>query len=476
MTALELGDIQGFVVSSYARLTCAAYVLLRITSPPAARDWLARTADAVTTARGAQEPSINIALSFSGLRKLELDPATLDTFPLAFQDGMASEGRARILGDTGESAPEHWLWGASTREVHVLEMIFASDEGKLTTWLGERAAVRENYDGFEEIDTLRAGRQPNTREHFGFVDSIARPTVEGLPGESQALLQSSSKPLKPGEFVLGYPDDYGKPAVGATIDPSWDPGPNPLLPNAPSGQPGPPRRDLGKNGTYLVFRQLEQHVATFWQFLEQATAPNPGQRDVAACERLAAKLVGRWLSGAPLVKAWERDPGPGDPLSTDNDFGYIQQDPYGFRCPIGAHIRRSNPRDSLESGPARSLRSTRRHSIIRRGRLYGEQIKDRFQDDGAKRGLYFICLNGDLERQFEFIQQTWLNNPVFGRLYNEQDPIVGNLGGGQGLMTIPANPVRTRVPGLRNFITVRGGAYFFMPGINALRVLAHSRR
>jgi Dyp-type peroxidase family len=474
MVTLASPDIQGLVVSAYRHLPRAAYILLRITDPAAARAYLRDTIPQITGAQGKQDRALNLALGYGGLARLGLHPDDLSTFPAAFQEGMASARRSRILGDTGRSAPQHWDWGGEGREVDILELVFAPDDTRLADLLGEREAARSRFGGLEQVgETLRTSPQQDNREHFGFNDGIAVPAVEGFPGEGQKERSTSSEPLKPGEFVLGYPDDYGRPAIGPTVDPSRDRDQHEPLPDAPAQSRSRPLRHLGMNGSYLAFRQIEQHVAAFWQFLDQATRSPSSSRDEAACERLAAKFVGRWLSGAPLVKHPDSDPIPAGSFSGDNDFGFAT-DRYGLRCPIGAHIRRANPRDSLESGPARSLRSTRRHAILRRSRPYGERILNRFQHDGQQRGIYFLCLNGDLERQFEFIQQTWLTNPVFGGLNGERDPLVGNPDG-QGIMTFHANEkdsVRTRVQNLSSFVTIRGGAYFFMPGIRALSYLS----
>jgi len=225
------------------------------------------------------------------------------------------------------------------------------------------------------------------------------------------------------------------------------------------------RKDFGRNGTYLVFRKLAQHVGLFRDFLTQ-NAP-PGGQDL-----LAAKLVGRWASGAPLTLHPTRDPG-----IASNDFGYHKKDRNGFQCPIGAHIRRANPRDDLEHDSQQSVLTVERHRILRRGVLYGPRLLEGKPDDGQPRGLLFICLNADIRRQFEFIQQTWLNNPKFAGLHNDRDPIVGaNREPGQPPkgryeMIIQQETVRKRLRDLPRFVTMRGGGYFFLPGIKALRFL-----
>jgi Dyp-type peroxidase family len=218
-----------------------------------------------------------------------------------------------------------------------------------------------------------------------------------------------------------------------------------------------------------VFRQLAQDVAKFWNFLDHETLDRHGRSDPWARDRLGAKFVGRWRSGAPLVlspKCDDRD------LGSENNFTYFEKDVQGTRCPIGSHIRRSNPRDSLGPETTTALTSANRHRILRRGRSYGPHIENPLVDDGVKRGLHFICLNSDIERQFEFVQQTWINSRVFGGLEGEVDPLIGNLPKGDCIFTVQGEPLRTRVHGLSRFVTVKGGAYFFLPSIKALRYLA----
>jgi Dyp-type peroxidase family len=226
----------------------------------------------------------------------------------------------------------------------------------------------------------------------------------------------------------------------------------------------PGMHDLGRNGSYLVFRQLAQDVAKFWKFVDGAAREANVDR-----ERLAAKFVGRWKSGAPLALSPQQD---NPTLSNENNFAFFEKDVHGFACPIGSHIRRSNPRDSLGPDAPTALNSANRHRILRRGRSYGHRLQDPMVDDGAKRGLHFLCLNSDIERQFEFVQQTWINNPTFGGLDGEVDPLVGNLAKSNCNFTVQDQPLRTRVHGLSRFVTVKGGSYFFLPSIRALKYLA----
>jgi Dyp-type peroxidase family len=245
---------------------------------------------------------------------------------------------------------------------------------------------------------------------------------------------------------------------------SPDQDPHRLLPRDADGSGA---ADLGRNGSYLVLRQLEQDVAGFHGYLDRATRDEAGNSDPQAAERLGAKIVGRWPSGAPLVLDPERD----DPEHGNrNDFGYHATDPDGLACPIGAHVRRANPRDSLDPKPGTeaSVAINHRHRILRRGR--GFLTED--PDGTVRTGLYFACFNSNIARQFEFIQHSWLGDPGFNLLDDATDPLVGLRHGGGGTFTEQARPLRRRYLDLPQFVHVRGGAYFFMPGVNALRFLA----
>lgn len=454
-TQLERHDIQGFVLSSYAHLPCANYVLLRISDAASARGWLARLENQITAAEKKQEGfSLNLAFSATGLSKLGFTESEIFTFSRAFAEGIISEHRSRILGDTGEDAPSNWDWGNADNPVDLLLLVFAADENMLERQMRLRFDEIESCDGLNIVAALAAGRQPDTKEHFGFEDGVGQPVIEGSGSEARQLERTQhATVIKTGEFILGYENE---------LDIS-------VAPPAVKGM-----LQFGRNGTYLVFRQIEQDVAKFWNLLRDIThRNNGGDDDNDALERLAAKIVGRWKSGAPLAKYPDDDPYKNTTIiNTENDFDYDAQDKKGFGCPIGAHIRRANPRDSLGPDPETALQSAKRHRIVRRGRSYGHRIENRFADDGEKRGLNFICLNGDIERQFEFVQQTWINNRTFAGLSDEVDPLVGKKDESNNSFTVQNNPVRRRVHDLQNFVKTKGGAYFFMPGIEALRHLA----
>jgi len=473
---LEYQDIQGLIISGYGHLPCATYLMLRVIDGAAARRWLAQIVAEVTTAAGKQErASVNVSFTREGLEHLGLDADAIKTFSLAFFEGMATEHRSRILGDAKENEPANWNWGgtemakAKAKAVDILLLLFAVNEVELDSLLA-RQRERFAQSGLDEFMALPAGRQPEpeNREHFGFADGMGQPAIEDSPPAKKVAARNL---LKAGEILMGHINTYDKPADSPSVNAARDP--KHLLLDAPQleGTVGDKSimRDLGHNGTYLVFRQLEQNVADLYHFLDETTRTPDGQLDGDASSRLAAKLVGRWPSGAPLVLTPDKD----DPaLAEANDFGYYDRDPRGFACPLGSHIRRANPRDSLGPDATTAQQSANRHRILRRGRSYGHRLADPRVDDGAERGLHFICLNSDIERQFEFVQQTWINNPVFGGLNGEVDPLVGYVDKGDAIMTVPADPLRTRVHKIRRFVTVKGGAYFFLPSIRALRYLA----
>lgn len=475
MTTLNLTDIQGIFARGYGELEGGCYMLLGVRDAAAARAWLARLAGLVTTADSRpEERALQVAFTHGGLKALGLDDDTLGTFPHEFQDGMTSRYRRRILGDDGDSAPENWQWGGpNNAPVHVLLMLFARDEPSRLEFCREMSGGFE-AGGVEQIGrtlecvVLRDEANNCSKEHFGFCDAIAMPFVEGL-----GKAGPPSNTIKAGEFILGYPNEYGLLTERAMVKPARDP--RGLLPTDAGGSGD---RDLGCNGTYLVFRQLEQHVNRFWQFMEDKTRSADGTSDPGARIRLASKMVGRWPSGAPLLLSPAADD---TRLGHENDFAYYAADPHGFKCPVGSHIRRSNPRDSLDPHPGteKSIAINKRHQLLRRGRAYGRPVADSMDPSDilraeatGERGLHFICLNANISRQFEFVQQTWANNPKFDGLYNDPDPIIGSRGPGDDIFTEQSEPVRRVVRGLPQFVTVRGGAYFFLPGLAALRYLA----
>lgn len=464
MSALELDDIQSIVLFAHVRLPFARYVHLSFDAEDARPNaWLAEARTYVkgtsTHARNDGE-RVHIAFTHDGLERLGLTRRELTTFPRELQQGMADKLRAHVLGDgreddpTSEGAPASWAFGGpGTRSIHVLLMLYArthEDVSSLRDRWVERAAVYGGTPIHEDTGELH---EPHI-EHFGFRDGVGQPYVTGSPRQQRA--HEAAVPA--GEFILGYRNAYGEHPPSPVGDDSFD---------------------IGKNGTYLVYRKLEQDTAGFWRcMVDHARREVTGSDAVVNREaiKLAARLVGRWPSGAPLVKYPDFDPGS---FAATDTFGF-EDDPSGLKCPLGAHIRRANPRDMFAPSPKESLASVARHRILRRGRSYGTPSTGtplkRAEPDGESRGLVFVALNTSFRRQFEFIQQTWLHNPKFAGLYDERDPVVATVDDANRTYTIPDEPARRRVSGLPRFVTMRGGAYFFLPGRKALDWLSQRRR
>jgi Dyp-type peroxidase family len=475
MTArIDLSNIQGLLARGYRKLPHATFTVFTIPGQAAGQAVLSWLLPRVTTAAaGTADSALHVALSAAGLQRLGLPGGVLAGFPAEFAEGMTGRDRSRFLGDVDDSSPQFWDWGAPLHPpADALVLLYAATPQILGQRQAELAG-RLAAAGIDQV-TVLGTRELGDNEPFGFHDGISQPVIQGLPGA-----RPGGRALPAGEFVLGYPNAYGqltdRPLLPASADPRR------LLPRDPAGSGA---ADLGRDGCYLVLRQLEQDVAAFWEYAAEATRRPDGSCDPLARTALAAKMVGRWPSGAPLVKAPDAD---NPQLADDNDFGYHRTDPEGFACPLGAHIRRMNPRDSLDPAPGseQSIAVSDRHRLIRRGRAYGpgtaaapagDDHAIRRSPDGSSlahrgTGLHFICLVASLARQFEFVQHTWLNNPNFNGLYDDTDPLAGSRQPRGATFTVPGRPVRRRYHGLPGFVRTRGGAYFFLPSIAALRYL-----
>ncbi|MDB4943991.1 MAG: Dyp-type peroxidase [Labilithrix sp.] len=447
MTKLDLDDIQGLVLFGHGHLPHARYLHVSFGLGSEPRAWLRGLRGEVNSARRKQlHPGrrVQVALTVAGLAALGLSAAELATFPRELVEGMAGPARARVLGD----APADWDFGGpcDAQPIHALVLLFALTAEVLDE-LGARlvADLAEHGGAVVHVDQVHS-RRPE-REPFGFRDGLAQPHVEGSPRTPK----ESDECLPAGEFVLGYPNDYAE------------------LP--PSPAIGSDAYDLGKNGSYLVYRKLQQDTAGFWRWMLEHAEP---RNDRAAAIKLAARIIGRWPSGAPLARYPDHDPGA---KGATNEFSFDGDDPSGHRCPFGAHIRRANPRDMLKPGPAESTKAVRRHRLLRRGRPYGPPPQPTPEEaahevDPPARGLVFIALNASFRRQFEFVQQTWANNPKFAGLSDERDPLIGDCPAAGQHFSIQAEPARQRVSGLPTFVKMLGGAYFFVPGLRALERLA----
>lgn len=401
-----------------------------------------------------------------GLARLGLDPhgpeRGLATFPAAFRQGMAIEPRSRILDDIGKSAPEHWEWGSVAKPVDAVIICYAAEEEILSHDLRE-LHERTEEAGMAVVIQLplvikRRGRQ--AIEHFGFADGVSQPAVIGA---SRPNAQFAPMHLvAPGEFLLGYRDESGFYPPTPTVPSSSDPtGVLPVLED--EGRPlfgaSSPIRDFGRNGSFVVVRQLEQHISTFRSFCKKAAADarvHTGDASIDA-RWIAAKMVGRWPDGTSLM----RNPNGRKGREPDNDFSFANEDPQGIHCPYGSHVRRSNPRDSFGGDQTTQIRISKRHRILRCGRSY---------ERGSEKGLLFMCLNADIERQYEFMQQSWVSSPSFHGLQEEKDPTIG-ANSGNGRFSIPLPEGSLVLTGLPDFVSTRGGGYFFMPSRSSLRYL-----
>jgi Dyp-type peroxidase family len=442
---IDRTNVQGFVIRGY-RLPYAGYIYLRIDDAAQARAALAEFIPQVITAErwtDKPESGVNVAFSFQGLRALQCSERSLDAFPAEFREGMAA--RAQILGDIGDSAPQHWEEPFRDGQVHVLVMLSAKDPQALAERDGRIRAAIERAGGATVVGDQSGAALEGGREHFGYADGFAQPAIEGSgfepdPGAG-AVDGDGWRAIKPGELLLGYPDEQG-----ATTPP-------------------PPPDELGVNGSFLVYRKLHQDVAGFRRMLSDAARRYPGGEEL-----LAAKIVGRWRDGTPLAASPDRpDPTIVADKARNNAFDY-GADPDGLRCPIGAHVRRMNPRRSLPFDG----KLVNRHRIMRRGITYGDVLPEGADDDGKDRGVIFMCLQASLARGFEFVQSQWANGGNAFRLAEDQDVIVGPQDtGGTAKMTVPGHPPFFLGP-LSRVVTTRGGEYYFTPGINGLRHLAHA--
>jgi Dyp-type peroxidase family len=459
MEKVEWEDVQGIVLSGFGELTRSAYLLWRFRPDDllGKKKWLSGLAARLTPCQPAPgsntQPAMNLALTASGLRHLGIGRSALNSFSFEFLEGMAPAHapgmpiprRTNILGDLGDSSPEHWDWGGwneKTREVDGLLMLFAPEETLDELIETELHAMDGIVDGKPKV--LRGQLFPETREHFGFVDGISQPKIEGRPKKNRDGNSGKQKPairpgseVKPGEFLLGYKNERRARVTNGH------------------------GRDIRRNGTYLVFRQLEQDVPAFHDFVSKV-ADDLGE----TADWVAAHLLGRSKDGKPLVPGLRHS----DEEGRHNNFLYHYEDQSGLKCPIGAHIRRANPRDSLGPDPDTALRLSKMHRIIRRGRPYGERWEPNAANAGGERGMLFIALNADIAGQFEMIQHSWINNPTFNGLYAGTDPI-SHFSDGKAI-TIQSRPVNLRVDRPKPFVRVRGGAYFFLPGIQALHDIA----
>jgi Dyp-type peroxidase family len=435
---LELHEIQATVLRQRPAPYFGSHVLLRVDNARAGREFLRRLIPYVDSAAGwrnAENAWIAVGISYAGLEALGVPQDSLQSFPEAFRAGMAA--RARQLGDEGVNDPKEWDSPFSKGQVHIGLSAFSDSEEKHRRVL---AIAREQYERFSGVGLLAIqdfGAQPGDLNSLGYKDGIDQPAIEG---SGVAPLPGQGPPIKAGEFILGYPGEAGIPL------------------------PMPQPEILGRNGTYVGFRKYQSLVGAFNRFL-RANGSTEEEREL-----VAAKLVGRWRSGAPLVLAPDiDDPALGADPRRNNDFNY-SNDPRGRRAPFGCHIRRMNPRDTKLT----RLTDVNLHRIIRRGTTYGPPYDPNAlseADDEIPRGAYFLFISAKAMATIEFLQQEWINDGNFIGVGSERDPIIGLQEEG-AVFTIPREPVRRRIHGIETFNILRGGEYFFMPSLSALRWLS----
>jgi Dyp-type peroxidase family len=434
---LDLDDIQHILLTRAPAMT-GRYEFLSFRHPAGGRAWVAGIKETVQSAAAMRATVdknkrwVAVAFTWSGLRALGLDEASLASFPEEFKQGMPA--RASMLGDTGVNAPENWIGGLASPDLHAIVILFARDEPERLRCVGEHDKLVAASKGVEVLSLLDLNANPPfnyAHDHFGYRDRLSQPVIEG-GGEEPT--PGSGTPLKAGEFILGYPDEFGVIATN------------------------PQPKQLARNGSYMAYRRLEEHVGKFREFLRQH-GNTPEEQEL-----IAAKLMGRWRSGAPLVLSPDKDdPVLAADMQHNNDFNYGEMDPQGYAVPLGSHARRMNPRDTAAN--------INRRRMIRRGATYGPALPDGASDDGVERGIAAFVICGSLIRQFEFAQNVWANDPNFHELGNEHDPVIGAQDGTLEFK-IPKRPIRKTITGLPAFTTVKGGAYFFLPGLKALGYLA----
>jgi Dyp-type peroxidase family len=432
---LDLGDIQAPVLRARPEPYFGTHAILEITSADAGRRLLARLAPQVTSAERWDEPRpswLSLAISYQGLRAVGVGEASLASFPANFRAGMAA--RAGRLRDVGVNDPSRWESPFGTPRVHLAVSVYADNE---QSWRSEVAAYEAELAGVDGVALLSRqnfGAVAPAVNVFGYRDGFTQPLIEGSGAES---FPGDGRAIKAGEFVLGYPSETGQPL------------------------PMPAPDELGRNGTFLVFRKYHSHVAAFNRYLH-ANGATKAEREL-----LAAKLVGRWRSGAPLALTPDRDD---EALGVDsqrvNNFDY-GNDPRGLRTPLGSHIRRMNPRSTKLA----VLSDVNIRRLIRRGTSYGDPVgHDVVRDDGQPRGLDFIGISARAIDTVEFLQSEWVNSGNFVGLGREKDPMI-SLQDDKAYFTVPGTPPR-RVTGIQSFNTLLGGEYFFMPSLTAIEWLA----
>ena len=461
MNGPQLSDIQAFIIHTYRPRALRAFVL-KVQNAAAAKKFLgsliggeASTPQLATADQWRQKHDyrVNVGITYAGLAALDLPEASLRTFPEEFAGG--SVRAAERIGDTGDSAPDCWHAPFARPDVHLLVFLFVTDQAPDTEKTVEDVSTRlresyQNSGACEELCIRDARSLPGDRAHFGYRDGFAQPDIdiEGGPGPVVTDILPKSKP---DEFLLGYEN--------LTTD------------NVPEPT------ELCRNGSYAAVRILKQDCRAFDTFLAdkaKETGLNP--------ELLAAKICGRWRSGAPLTLFPAQDDPKSDDLNSVlnyNKFDYVTTEEFkkgegyddgrGYVCPIGSHIRRMNPRHSRVAG-----NSGLSHRIVRRGLPYGPLYDPANPDDGFERGLLGLFIGASLKNQFEFLMKHWANDGGFAGIGQTKDPILGDNSPEEAKFLLPVEGGKKPLVlgGLPRLVETRGSAYCFLPSVTAIRYVS----
>jgi deferrochelatase/peroxidase EfeB len=481
-TMFDLGDIQGFILRGY-RMPMVRHFLLSVGVPAEARKALGRLisgdesdAPQITTAEDwyvgfapgpgdnpAEAPRrkpdycLNVGITWPGMVALEIKARVPNLAFKSFGAFIAGAAeRAKLVGDTGPSAPENWVGGFGKGSDHVLVTLHSlspdaikSYSDRLSGLFAERNAFREIWrtDGMAWIEMKDGKPEFTSKVPFGYTDGISMTTIHGGP---EKYPPDHQRPCEPWLFVLREESE------------------NYFVPEP---------RELGLNGSFAVFKMIETDVVGFENFLQS-------NKDKIDPELLAAKICGRWRNGVPLALSPDTDSPPGGiPLDQLNNYEYVNADgsgdPKGLRCPVGAHMRRINPRGQPVIGQGQPGGSNNTHRLIRRGMPYGPNYDPKQPYDGIERGLLGYFVNASIENQYEFVLRQWVNDAEFAgsvRLHpKSKDPMIGTQDPAESIFVIPqangAPPIQ--ITGFSSFIKTKAAAYCFLPSITAIRLIAN---
>jgi deferrochelatase/peroxidase EfeB len=479
--ALDLADIQGFILRGY-RMPMVRHFLLTVGNPSNARKLLGRlvsgdesSAPQITTAedwhvgfapgpkdnpadspRRKPDYCLNVGITWPGMVALEIKNRVPTLSFKSFGAFMAGAvDRATRVGDTGQSAPANWIGAFAKGDGHVLVTLHALSPDALTSYserlsalFAEGGAFREIWrqDGVALMEMKDGKPVPTSKVHFGYTDGISMTTIHGGP---ERYPPDHQQPCEPWLFVLREDSE------------------NYLVPEP---------RELGQNGSFACFKMVMTDVVGFEKFLQS-------NKDKIDPELLAAKICGRWRNGVPLALSPDTDSPPGGiPFEQLNNYEYVNADgsgdPKGLRCPVGAHMRRINPRGQPVTGQSHPGGSNNTHRLIRRGMPYGPVYDPAKPYDGIERGLLGYFINSSFENQYEFVLSQWVNDSAFAGAVRlnpkSKDPMIGTQDPAQSIFVIPQadGAPAINVTGFSTFVTTKAAAYCFLPSITAIKFIS----